>query len=120
MYINDILVQLRSHENTEVFAYADDLILFSSDLPALISSIQLTMSKCEDLDLIINKNKSEIIIIGKESGPSFPRSLLGIPIKKKAKYLGLTYNNSLNIDFSIKAFEPKVKYIFHRLFRTLK
>jgi hypothetical protein len=46
--------------------------------------------------------------------------LFGFPIRNKAKYLGVTYNGTLSIQKSLAAFVPKEKYIFSRLYRTLR
>jgi len=45
---------------------------------------------------------------------------MGIPIKTKAKYLGVPYNLTLKCEYTIQQFKPKMLYIFHRLFPILK
>lgn len=44
----------------------------------------------------------------------------GIPIKKQAKYLGVPYNRFLSISFTLNSFQPKIQFIFFRLYRLLK
>lgn len=44
----------------------------------------------------------------------------GIPIKKSAKYLGLNYNHSLSLEFSIQSIKPKVNFIKYKLNQVLK
>ena len=65
----------------------------------------------------MNPNKSDIISNGKL--PKL-KEIEGIPIRKKAKYLGVTYDKELNIKKSLEAIKPKERYVFMSLYRLLK
>jgi hypothetical protein len=56
---------------SKTFAYADDLILLFASFPSLIKSIQFISQECSKLNLILNKKKSEIIIIGRRLGKNY-------------------------------------------------
>lgn len=45
---------------------------------------------------------------------------MGIPVRKQAKYLGVTYDRTLSIKCTLKAFEPKCKWIQARIYRVLQ
>jgi hypothetical protein len=45
---------------------------------------------------------------------------MGIKVKRKAKYLGLSYNADLNLKYSIQCFKPKIQYVSYKLYRLLK
>jgi hypothetical protein len=44
----------------------------------------------------------------------------GISIKNSSTYLGFSYNRNLNIDYSIKILNNKLKFIHHKLYHVLK
>ena len=44
----------------------------------------------------------------------------GIPIRKHAKYLGVTYNQTLSVKVSLAAFDQKIKWTQAKLYRVLK
>jgi hypothetical protein len=49
-----------------------------------------------------------------------PSIVMGIKVKRQAKYLGLNYNVDLNINYSLKSSKPKINYIYYRLYRMLR
>jgi hypothetical protein len=70
--------------------------------------------------LILNKTKSDILIIGSRFGRKMPSIVMRIKLKRQAKYLGLNYNVDPNFDHNLKSFKPKINYICYRLYRMLR
>lgn len=66
----------------------------------------------------MNPKKSEVLVFNAKKGNLKP--ILGIPIKRNAKYLGVAYNTSLNIDFSVRQIKAKISYVFFKLLPVLK
>jgi len=58
--------------------------------------------------------------MGPRFGQKIPKTVMGIQVKREAKYLGVVYNNRLNVEFSIKSFKPKVRYVSFRLYRFIR
>jgi hypothetical protein len=100
--------------------FADDLILAAKSKEALEQTLSICMTFFEERLLILNKTKSEILIIGPRFGRKMPSMVMGIKVKRQAKYLGINYNVDLNINYSLKSFKPKINYICYRLYRMLR
>jgi hypothetical protein len=49
-----------------------------------------------------------------------PTEIMGIKVKREAKYIGLSYNADLNIKHSIQCFKKKIQYVNYKLYRLLK
>ncbi len=117
LYINTVLVQARALKNSLTVGYADDLIVATTDIWELERFCELLRRFCEEQKMIVNFDKSDIIVSGV---PRPGKMLFGFPIRKKAKYLGVTYDGSLSVEKSLAAFVPKERYIFFRLYRVLR
>jgi hypothetical protein len=92
--------------------FADDLILAAKSKEALEQTLSICMTFFEERLLILNKTKSEILIIGPRFGRKVPSIVMGIKVKRQAKYIGLNYNVDLNINYSLKSFKPKINYVY--------
>ena len=68
----------------------------------------------------LNKNKSEVLVMGPRFGATLPKQVFGMKVNRSAKYLGLVYNLDLSFKHSIRSFESKINYIRYRLFRMLR
>ena len=68
----------------------------------------------------LNKDKSEVLVMGPRFEASLPKQVFGIKVKRSAKYLRLVYNVDLSFKHSIRSFKPKINYIRYRLFRMLR
>lgn len=117
LYINDLMKQVRGLKNTTTLGYADDLIAITPDLWELERFVELTKSFCEDRLLVINFDKSDIIMSG---APRPSKTLFGFPIRRSAKYLGVTYDGSLSVKKSLEALKPKENFVFFSLYRVLR
>ena len=61
--------------------------------------------------LTLNRKKSEVLVLRPRFGASLPREVrevLGIAVRRSAKYLGLTYDVELRLKSSIRSFMPKI------------
>jgi hypothetical protein len=92
--------------------FADDIILAAKSKEALEQTLSICMTFFEERLLILNKTKSEILIIGPRFGRKVPSIVMGIKVKRQAKYIGLNYNVDLNINYSLKSFKPKINYVY--------
>ena len=93
LYINDALNNLNQMENISAQAYADDLILQSSDTQTLQKGYEKTIEIYNDLDLHININKCEPTSDIKEDVIINLNQNIEIKAKEEAKYLGQIINN---------------------------
>jgi hypothetical protein len=100
--------------------FADDLILAVKSKEALEQTLSVCMTFFEVKLLILNKTKSEVLIISQRFGRKMPSKVMGIKVKRQAKYLGLNYNVDLNINYCLKCFKQKINYICYRLYRMLR
>lgn len=79
--------------------------------------VNMAKKFCEARLLTINFDKSDIVVSGV---PRPPKILFGFPLRKTAKYLGVTYDGKLSIKKSLTAFEKKEQFVFIKLYRVLK
>lgn len=103
LYIDDLLLKLNEFNGLKVRAYADDVIIFADELHVLAYAIETVKLFSKERYLKINFKKSEILEI--ESGqPKILscKTFLNFPCVKTAKYLGVHYNTSLNVNYSLK------------------
>ena len=61
--------------------------------------------------------KSDVMVIGKIENR---KRLFGIDIRKSAKYLGVTYDKFLKVSRAQKVMEPKINWVFSRLYHLLR
>ena len=61
-----------------------------------------------------------MVVLGPRFGTCLLREVLGIEVKRSAKYLGLTYDVELGLQSSIRSFMPKISYVAYRLHRLLQ
>ena len=115
LYLNDLLVGSRS-KRMFVLAYADDLIGITEDKTDLIKFIRHANDFFRCRQLRLNADKSDVLSFGRAAGCS---EVEGISVRVNAKYLGVSYNRSLSIDYSLQAFNKKIVYVYHRLYRLL-
>ena len=100
-----------------IAAYADDLIIIMPEVEVLTVTLSTIKNFFKQRLMKMKESKSEIVCFGSfKLGKSFEN----IPVKLSARYLGVYYNRTLNYEFTIKAYDRKIAYIFHRLFPILK
>jgi anthranilate/para-aminobenzoate synthase component II len=87
--------------------FADDHILATKSKETLQQTLSECMNFFEERLLILNKTKSDILIISLCFGRKIISTLMGIKVKRQAKYLGFNYNVDLNINYSLKALNQK-------------
>ena len=88
--------------------YADDLILVSDSHQALEEAVGVAHAFFVERLLTLNRKKSQVLVLGPRFGASLPREVLGIGVRRSAKYLGLTYHVELRLKSSIRSFMPKI------------
>jgi hypothetical protein len=86
--------------------FADDHILATKSKETLQQTLSECMNFFEERLLILNKTKSEILI-SLCFGRKMISTVMGIKVKRQAKYLGFNYNVDLNINYSLKALNQK-------------
>ena len=117
LFLNDLLHQARVLKSSTVLGYADDIIIITPDVWELEKFTEFLKKFCEESLLVINHDKSDIVLSGV---PQTSKTLFGFPIRKTAKYLGVTYDGSLSVKKALTAFKSKEKFIFFQLFRVLR
>ena len=93
LYINDALISLNQINNISAQAYADDLILQSSNINSLQKGYEKVIELYNNLDLYINVDKCELISDNKEDKIKDIYQNIEITAKDEAKYLGQIINN---------------------------
>lgn len=54
------------------------------------------------------------------NGPNSKKTIEGIKVKKSARYLGVEYNKTLDIKFSLDHMKTKINFLFIRFYKILK
>ena len=93
LYINDALITLNKINNLSAQAYADDLILQSSNINILQKGYEKVLELYNNLDLYINVDKCELISDVKEDTIKDNNQNIQIIAKEEAKYLGQIINS---------------------------
>lgn len=71
--------------------------------------------------LVVNQKKSEVLFIpGHTNRRARIKQVCGIPLVKSAKYLGVTYFDSLSIQKTLAAHKPKYQYQVAKMYSLLK
>ena len=93
LYINDALISLNKIKDLSAQAYADDLILQSSNINILQKGYEKVIELYNNLDLYINVDKCELISDAKEDTIKDNNQNIQIIAKDEAKYLGQIINS---------------------------
>ena len=92
---NDLLVKL-AELGYKVFAYADDLAIMDKDHTRLEEAINIVELWAQENKMTINKKKSCIIKYKRKKNKSEGnKEILGIPIVRKYKYLGIIIDENM-------------------------
>jgi hypothetical protein len=100
--------------------FADDVIITANTQQTLEETLVIFCEFFKERLLKLNRNKSEVLVMGQRFGKKIPTSVMGIKVKTEVKYLGLYYNIGLHIKYSLKCFKPKIQYMSYKLYRLIK
>ena len=95
-------------------SYADDKIIYCKDQQSSKNALNKVESFCKASGMKINKEKSEILLIGKNNNRI--AEIEGIPVKQKVKYLGVWFTkngrgmNFLNYEEELKKIRDTLKF----------
>ena len=96
-------------------AYADDLILISTDQGKLREILTLFKDICSRRKFKINYKKLVFLLTQRVKG-DFEQ----YPIRKQEIYLELPYRIKLDVDFELNKVRGKIKFIKYKLYGFLK
>ena len=98
LYIDDLLREL--NKTSQTFALADDLVCICKGDFQLFQTVNTLNRICRDLKLTINTKKSAILILKHRNSkrPKDPKSILGFPVLRSYKYLGVKIDDVLNLE----------------------
>ena len=98
LYIDDMLRALNVTSTT--YALADDLICICKGDMELYRTVKTLNKFCKDLDLGINQSKSAILIVKHRNTKkeTNPKSILGFPVLRSYKYLGVRIDDMLSFN----------------------
>jgi len=85
----DELNRIWYEENVNVVMYADDALILGRSRRELEEKINVYVCACRDMGLDVNREKSEILVLG---GDGNKDRIAGIEVKDSIKYLGLEIN----------------------------
>jgi len=118
IYIEDLFKEISITQSLapmeNILAYADDILIVCTGYKTLKDVIQTTEMWAKRNGMILNKKKSAIVEFLPRHGQSRfieAESLLGIPVERKYKYLGLWLNQKLTLDDQIEHIKKKSKFI---------
>ena len=107
MSINDISKKLSvvdSDRDMDILLYADDLVILAGSREMLQKKLDVLYTYCSDNNLKVNINKSKVIAFNSRKNIDM---LLynGCILQEvdKFKYLGMTFNRTVNLKYSQKA-----------------
>ena len=112
IYINDLLLELESSERLiNVYAYADDIMVFCENIVAVRRVISIIRKWSISNHVKMNNKKSAILplVRRKSKKDKFGRSILDIPIVREYKYLGLTLSYDMSLKQTLTSLSIKVR-----------
>ena len=98
LYINDLLDELECITGIKnLFAFADDLMVYCRSLPMTRNIIRLILKWSEANKIKVNAKKSSIMSLAKSKRKSdiFNKSIQNIPYVKSYKYLGIIFDYTM-------------------------
>ena len=97
LYINDLLIRL--NEGTECYAFADDLVIVAKGQIPLQAAIDKIQAWSSANGIGINKAKSGVMQIRQDARTPGPiiREIRGFPVVETYKYLGVLFDDCLNV-----------------------
>ena len=93
IYINDLIEEI-DKISFEILAYADDIAIICKNKKELINVMNIIEKLSINNKIKINKKKSGILILEKNSNED--KDINNYPLKNKYKYLGITINYNLD------------------------
>ena len=93
IYINDLIEEI-DKISFEILAYADDIAIICKNKKELINVMNIIEKWSINNKIKINKKKSGILILEKNSNED--KDINNYPLKNKYKYLGITINYNLD------------------------
>jgi len=110
LYINDLINEIDKHA-FDILAYADDLAIICEGKNQLINIFNIIEKWTKNNGIMVNKNKSGIMVI---KGTETNSKIEGYPVIKEYKYLGITINNKLQINKHVGNINKKLNEYFTR------
>jgi hypothetical protein len=112
IYIDDLVREL-SFAAFDMCGYADDLVSICKDLINLKNCVNILDKWSKENGIGINYKKSGIMLL-KGDNKGAMKELLGYPLVKKYKYLGVLINNKMNCPDHIHVITGKLNKYFSR------
>ena len=79
--------------------YGDDAMILAISRRELDEKVNVYVCACRDMGLEVNRNKSEILVVG---GELIPVKIAGIEVKKSIKYLGMEIDEKGSWENNVK------------------
>lgn len=106
-----------------ILAFADDLVILADSVPNLKRKLKLLHEYCERNKLMVNDQKTKVMIFGKTSyiNPNLSFSYGGAPLEivKSYKYLGVTIANNGSFRLAAEQFATSARVAMASVFATL-
>lgn len=108
LYANSLL-DLLAAADVSVYAYADDIKLYSDDPAKLQTALSIVQSWCQDWQLCLSVNKCTVLLLG--SSHETPLYLFNqpLPYSESVKDLGITMDRKLNFNMHCFTLSKRVK-----------
>jgi hypothetical protein len=107
IYINDLIEMI--NQNTNIgYGYADDIIIICEDRTETIKIINKIEIWSKENTMDLNKNKCGILNIRKTKDKNARKEIKNIPIVKEYKYLGIIFDEKLNLDRHLEELNTKL------------
>ena len=118
-YLDDLIQSIHlSCPHTNVYAYADDIKLLSTDFDDLQRALQIVDTWTGEWQLLLNKNKSEHLAIRNTAPNTFYIGNQEIPKVDSVRDLGITLTQDLTWKLYIEKIRKKSNILTHILLRT--
>ena len=100
--------------------YADDMLLLSTSQSWLQKSLSLLEVYCDKWQLVVNTNKTKIMVFNKKCKPSFIYHGVDLDVVDEYTYLGLVIHKSGNFTKAIKELATKAQRAYYCMKSMLK
>ena len=120
IYFEDILIKIKQKTNTNIYAFADDLLITSNNREQIKNAYNILDEWCLKEKMIINKSKSGIIDYQKRTKSKINyNDLCGIKVVKNYKYLGVKISTKCKPIFAINEIFKKLYWMVFGMKRIL-
>ena len=120
IYFEDILIKIKNNTNTNIYAFADDLLITSNNREQIKNAYKILDELFLKEKMIINKNKSGIIDYQKRTSTKINYGDIdGINTVKHYKYLGVKISTKCKPIFAINEIFKKIHWMLYGMTKIM-